>query len=48
MGLKQSVDFFDSIKKYPEVLKENISQDEAECIKRKLEEVGASVIITGV
>lgn len=48
MGLRESVDFFESIKKFPETLKENISQDEAESIKRKLAEVGSSVIITGV
>ncbi|HAV41964.1 MAG TPA: 50S ribosomal protein L7/L12 [Acidobacteria bacterium] len=42
LGLKEAKDFVDSA---PKVLKENVSKDEAEAIKAKFAEVGATVEI---
>jgi large subunit ribosomal protein L7/L12 len=42
LGLKEAKDFVDSA---PKVLKENVNKDEAEAIKAKFAEVGATVEI---
>ncbi len=42
LGLKEAKDFVDNV---PKVLKENVSKDEAEAIKAKFAEVGATVEI---
>ena len=42
LGLKEAKDFVDSA---PKVLKENVNKDEAEAIKAKFTEVGATVEI---
>ncbi|MBC7360839.1 MAG: 50S ribosomal protein L7/L12 [Candidatus Aminicenantes bacterium] len=42
LGLKEAKDFVDSV---PKVLKENVSKEEAESIKAKFAEVGATVEI---
>lgn len=43
MGLKEAKDFVDSVKQSPKVLKEDVPKDEAEKIKKMLEEAGATV-----
>jgi len=42
LGLKEAKDFVDNV---PKVLKENVSKEEAEAIKAKFAEVGATVEI---
>ncbi len=42
-GLKESKDLVDAAEKEPQVLKEKVKKEEAEEIKKKLEEVGAGV-----
>ncbi|HNT01062.1 MAG TPA: 50S ribosomal protein L7/L12 [Candidatus Saccharicenans sp.] len=42
LGLKEAKDFVDNV---PKVLKENVSKEEAEAIKTKFAEVGATVEI---
>lgn len=42
-GLKDSKDLVDASEKEPQVLKEKVKKEEAEEIKKKLEEVGAEV-----
>ena len=42
LGLKEAKDFVDNV---PKVLKENVSKEEAEAIKAKFVEVGATVEI---
>jgi len=43
MGLKEAKDFVDSVKQSPKVLKEDVPKDEAEKVKKMLEEAGATV-----
>lgn len=42
LGLKEAKDLVESV---PKVLKESISKDEAEDIKKKLQDVGAEVLV---
>ena len=43
LGLKEAKDFVDSVSMGPKKLKEGLPKDEAEKIKKKLEESGATV-----
>ncbi|HDM42837.1 MAG TPA: 50S ribosomal protein L7/L12 [Firmicutes bacterium] len=42
IGLKEAKDLVDAAEKEPKVIREGVSKEEAEEIKKKLEEVGAS------
>jgi len=42
-GLKDSKDLVDAVEKEPQVIKEKVKKEEAEEIKKKLEEAGAEV-----
>jgi large subunit ribosomal protein L7/L12 len=42
-GLKESKDIVDAAEKSPQIIKENVKKEEAEEIKKKLEEAGAKV-----
>ena len=42
-GLKESKDLVDEVEKGPQIVKENVKKEEAEEIKKKLEEAGAKV-----
>lgn len=44
-GLKESKDLVDSSEKEPQIIKENVKKEEAEELKKKLEEIGAKVAI---
>ncbi|MFH1421357.1 MAG: 50S ribosomal protein L7/L12 [Planctomycetota bacterium] len=45
LGLKEAKDFVDSVAAGPKKVKENLPKDEAEKIKKKLEEAGAAVAL---
>lgn len=42
-GLKESKDIVDAVEKEPQILKEKVKKEEADEIKKKLEEAGAGV-----